>query len=103
MSYQSYQTASSPRTPAQTQFTPFHPQPILAYTLIHSTLPNKKKHRLGAFYEAYLRYMKHFSYGKYEALLRCMKRDPNGSHVFLPKILAKKIPAAKGGDLIDFS
>ena len=38
----------------------------------------------GTFYEAHLRYMKHFSYGKYEVLLRCMKRDPNGSHVFLP-------------------
>ena len=32
-----------------------------------------------------------------------MKRDPEGSHVFLPKIWAKKIPAAIGGDLIDFS
>ena len=48
----------------------------------------------GTFYEAHLRYMKHFPYGKYEALLRCMKCDPNGSHVFLPWIWAKKIPAS---------
>ena len=47
--------------------------------------------------------MKHFPYGKYEALLRCMKRDPNGSHVFLPNFWAKKIPAATGGEAKDFS
>ena len=35
--------------------------------------------------------MKLFPCGKYEALLRCMKRDPKGSHVFLPR-RAKKNP-----------
>jgi len=47
--------------------------------------------------------MKLFPCGKYEALLRCMKRDPKGSHVFLPKFWAKKIPAATGGEAEDFS
>ena len=36
--------------------------------------------------------MKHFPHGKYEALLRCMKRDPNGSHVFLPRKSIKFLP-----------
>ena len=100
-------------------FTLFHPSPSVPFVRsVHSvsSVPSpadpclytdpfnsaeQKKYRSGTFYEAYLRYMKHFPYGKYEALLHCMKRDPKGSHVFLPKIWALNFCLSTSGSTVN--